>query len=90
MSARHRLDTARCEIREIDGELVILDLESQRYMGTNRTATQLWPLLERGASVDELAEALQAAFGIDAERAAVDAAAFVEGLEQFGLLGPAE
>ncbi|MCB0865633.1 MAG: PqqD family protein [Solirubrobacterales bacterium] len=75
--------------REVDGETVILDLSTQRYVGGNRSVSALWPLLERGASLEELTARLVEEFGIDAERAGADVAAFVDQLRELGLLSRA-
>ncbi len=65
------IDTEQVLAREVDGETVILDLSTQRYVGGNRSVSALWPLLERGASL-ELTARLVEEFGIDAERAGAD------------------
>lgn len=72
--------------REIDGETVLLDLESSVYLGLNRTGTLLWPAMVAGTTEDALAEALVDAFGISADQAAADVAAFVTSCRARGLL----
>lgn len=76
------------EAREIDGEIVIYDLRNRRYLGGNRTATALRPLLAEGADRGALSERLQSTFGVDADRARTDVDAFVESLSSLGLLAP--
>ncbi|MCB8969174.1 MAG: PqqD family protein [Thermoleophilales bacterium] len=83
------IDTEQVLAREVDGETVILDLSTQRYVGGNRSVSALWPLLERGASLEELTARLVEEFGIDAERAGADVAAFVDQLRELGLLSRA-
>lgn len=78
------------EAREVDGEIVIYDLRTRSYLGGNAAATALWPLLAEGASLPELAAALERRFGIDPERAVADASAFVESLRRRGLLAGEE
>ena len=72
--------------REIDGELVAVDLGASAYLGANPSGTLLWRLLVDGATLDELAGALVERFGIDSERAHTDADAFVGSLAARGLL----
>lgn len=81
-----RLERTRVEAREVDGEIVIYDLEGRRYFGGNRTATALWPLLVEGTDREALGERLQSAYGIDAERARADVEAFVDSLGSHGFL----
>jgi hypothetical protein len=84
-----RLDRSAIEAREIDGELVIYDLSARRYLGGNRTAALLWPLLLEGTDLEALTEALQSGCGIDADRARADSGAFVDSLRSLGLMiGP--
>lgn len=81
-----RLERTRVEAREVDGELVIYDLGSRRYLGGNATAAELWPLLLEGTDVGAMAAALEARWGIDAERAHADAESFAASLRAQGLL----
>lgn len=72
--------------REIDGELVAVDVGASTYLGANPSGTILWQLLADGASRQQLADALVERFGIDADRARADADAFVDSLDSRGLL----
>lgn len=74
--------------REVEGSVVVLDLESSSYFAVNRTGTRLWPHLQDGATVDELSEVLAAAEELDAGRARADVEAFVADLRQQELLAP--
>lgn len=81
-----RIDTENVLAREVEGETVILDLRSQRYVGGNRSVTVLWPLLEEGATRDRLAQQLVEEFGVPSEKAASDVEAFVDQLTDLGLV----
>jgi hypothetical protein len=72
--------------REIDGELVAVDVGASTYLGANPSGTILWQLLADGASRQQLADALVEHFGIDDARARADADAFVDSLDSRGLL----
>ena len=74
------------EWREVEGELVALDLRESRYLAVNRTGQALWAALADGATRDELIEGLVEAFGIDRARAAADVDAFTAELESRDLL----
>lgn len=72
--------------REIDGDLVILDLRSSTYLTANASASILMKELTAERSSDQLAEALVSAFGIPTAQAARDVEAFVAALSTNGLL----
>jgi hypothetical protein len=81
-----RLASSRLEWREIDGEIVALDIEASKYLGGNRTAAALWPSLAAGATRDELLDTLLGRFDVDAETASRDLDAFLRSLEERGLI----
>lgn len=72
--------------REIDGEMVILDLASSTYLTTNLTGTFLLQQLVEDRSHDDLVDALVTTFDIDRTRADRDATAFVDLLRDRDLL----
>lgn len=76
--------------REIDGELVILDLSSSKYLTTNRTGTVLMRLLTEDRTVDELASALVTEFEISRRQAVEHVGQFVQTLQGKGLLVDSE
>lgn len=76
----------RVEWREVEGEIVALNLESSTYLTVNSTGRVLWADLARGATRDELVEALIKAYGIERERAKADVDAFLDMLREQGLL----
>ena len=82
----YRLRDGELEWREVEGEIVALDLRASTYLSINKAGTALWPHLTSGASREELVTALTSRYGIDAESAAHDVEAFVRALEEKGLL----
>jgi hypothetical protein len=72
--------------REVDGEIIVLGLESSTYLGVNDAGSELWPLLVEGTTVETMAERLVNRFGIDHSRAVADVAAFVESCRSRELL----
>lgn len=72
--------------QEIDGELVILDLARSVYLTTNVPGAFLTKLLEQERTREELVAALAAEFDISEERATADVDAYLDMLEQRGLL----
>ncbi|MGH2819940.1 MAG: PqqD family protein [Actinomycetota bacterium] len=81
-----RLRAEGLEWREVDGEVVILDLRSSRYMAVNRTGRHLWEAVSQGATRTQLVARLRAAFDIDEATARDDVDGFVETLGSNGLL----
>ena len=72
--------------REIDNELVAVDMASSTYLGTNQSGALLWQMLATGTTHAELVERLVDRFGISSDRAAADVDAFLRGLEGRELL----
>ena len=72
--------------REIDGDLVILDLRSSTYLTANASGTVLMRQLTEERTMRQLVQALVDAFGIPALRAQADVQAFVGELDERGLL----
>jgi hypothetical protein len=85
---RLTLRDADVDWREVEGELVVLDLRDSRYLAINRTGQVLWGALVEGATQDELIERLMEAFGIERARAAADVEAFTSELKSRDLLVP--
>ena len=54
-----RIRSRELEWREIEGEIVAVDLEKSTYLGLNETGTVLWAALAQGATLEELAARLQ-------------------------------
>ncbi len=61
--------------REVDGEVVVLGMETSTYYSIGGVGTLLWPLLVIGASRRRLVDELSARFS---EQAPVDIAADVD------------
>ncbi len=72
--------------QDLDGDIVALEPTASVYLTTNSAGALLWRLLARGATRDELAGALVAAYGLPATDALQDVDAFVEDLRTHDLL----
>lgn len=81
-----QLRSERLDWREVDGEIIALDLKSAQYLAINRSAAELWPLLVEGATRAELVGRLREAFGADVVEAERDLDAFLAALEAQELL----
>jgi hypothetical protein len=49
----------------LDGEAVLLDLESGEYFGLNDVGTRFWELASKGSSYGEARDALLGEFDVD-------------------------
>jgi hypothetical protein len=83
---RLRLREDAVRWREIDREVVAVDLVSSIYLTTNESGVRLWRRLADGATTDELVNELVEAFGIERERAAADVQSYVDALDARNLL----
>jgi hypothetical protein len=72
--------------REIDGEVVVLDIEQSHYLNLNPTGSVLWLLLADGATQQQLVSKLVEEFAVDESTARGDVLAFVAGCRENGLL----
>ncbi|SDL34787.1 PqqD family protein [Tessaracoccus oleiagri] len=81
-----KLRTTDITWREIDGDLIILDLTSSTYLTANASGAVLMKELTEERSSQELAQALVDAFGIDHDQAESDVRHFVQALNDSGLL----
>ncbi len=84
-----RLRERALEWREVEGEIVAIDVPADRVLAANPAASVLWVLLASGCRLDVLVDALVDRFGIDRKRAEDDAVSFLLLLRERGLLGEA-
>ena len=75
----------RLFIQEVDGEMVLLDMESESYFGLDATASDIWRLLQEGKTLDETVAALLEIYDVDAETLRKDLNSFVSELLNQGL-----
>lgn len=83
---RIALDLDAVVWREVDDEVIILELATAVYLTLNGSARLLWLRLDQGATEDELAEVLAETYDIAIEQAAVDTRAFLDALRERSLL----
>jgi hypothetical protein len=81
-----RLDPDKLSWRAVQGEVIAVDGHNARYLATNDSAALLWPMLARGTTIGELADALTQRWALPAKRARADAEALVGWLGDAGLL----
>jgi len=52
--------------RELEGETVVLNLETGIYFGLDEVATEMWKALQSAASLQDACDALRDAYDVDA------------------------
>ncbi|WP_456428747.1 PqqD family protein [Nitratifractor sp.] len=72
-------------VQEVDGELVLLDMQSENYFGLDATASDIWRILQEGKTLDETVNALLEIYDVDAETLRKDLSNFVSQLQEQGL-----
>jgi hypothetical protein len=70
----------------LEGEAVLLDMESKHYFRLNGTGAFIWKALERGSSREEIVADLTATFTVTAEEAAGELDRLLEELAESGLI----
>lgn len=73
--------------KDVDGETVLLDLESSTYFGLNAVGSRVWALLgERARNAEEIAQVVAEEYDVAPATAAADIAALLQDLETQGLI----
>lgn len=72
--------------REIDGEIVLLDLTGAAYYSVSRSGVVLWPAVVEGSTLDQLAERLAREFSLERQVAERDVRVLIDSLRGEGLL----
>ncbi|UCE87934.1 MAG: PqqD family protein [Deltaproteobacteria bacterium] len=73
-------------VRELGGESVLLDLESESYFGLDDVGTRMWAAMTRHTSLREAFDELLAHYDVPAETLERDLIALTEELIEHGLL----
>jgi PqqD family protein of HPr-rel-A system len=76
----------RLLVREVEGEVLVLDPVSDRVHQLNASASLIWRMCERGSDVAEIAEALTIEFEVDSKSAAKDVEDTLSALRALNLL----
>ncbi len=74
-------------MREIGGEAVILNLDSEQYYGLDEVGTRMWTVLTESESVGAAYEVLLAEYEVEPDELRADLARLVGELVEQGLLG---
>ena len=75
---------------EMDGGLVILDIESGRYYALSETAHAIWQTVEAPRTIPEICQLLTAQYAVSAEACAKSTSALLLDLKGKGLVEAVE
>ena len=73
-------------IRELEGESVLLNLNSESYFGLDDVGTRMWAALATARTLQGAFEILLAEYDVDPAQLRADLGTFVEKLSELGLL----
>lgn len=73
--------------REVDGEILLLDTESNLIHQLNKTASLIWRQYQEGASPGDIAEMLARDFEVEQHTARADVEQTVGRFAQLGMTG---
>jgi hypothetical protein len=86
MSDSLRLRADQIEWREVEGEVVVLDLSDSSYFAINKTGAALWHELVEGCTREQLVARITDRFTVDEPTALRDVDAFLGTVRERGLL----
>jgi len=73
-------------VREVGGEIVVLDLKTEKYLCLDEVATSMWQALTAAESVEAAYEVLAAEFDVEGEQLRRDLDEFIQELIKLGLI----
>lgn len=72
--------------QEVNGELVILDLASEKYFGLDALGTRIWQLLNENQSLGEVKEIILSEYDVSQKQLDADINQLLDSLQQAGLV----
>ena len=72
--------------QEVDGEMVILDMESENYFGLDEVGTSIWQAMQEKEILQEVFEVLMEQYEVEEEVLQKDLSDFVDKLFENGLV----
>ena len=72
--------------QEVDGEMVLLDMNSENYFGLDEVGTAIWQEIQNNGDLNEVFKVLLEQYEVQEDVLKNDLMAFVERLEESGLI----
>jgi Coenzyme PQQ synthesis protein D (PqqD) len=76
--------------QEVEGELVLLDMQGERYYTLDDVGTRCWQLLAEQGDIDKVVAAMLTEFDVDEATLRSDLDALIAKLSAAGLVVPAD
>lgn len=73
-------------VQELQGESVLLNVNSGRYFGLDEVGTRMWSALSGSSCIEQAYEALLAEYDVEGEKLRQDLGELVEKLVEYGLV----
>ena len=71
--------------QEVDGEMVLLDMNSENYFGLDEVGTAIWQAMQESGSLEEVYRAMLEQYEVEPEVLQKDLLDFVQKLNDSGL-----
>ncbi len=71
---------------DLDGEAVLLNLQTGRYFGLNQVGTSIWAMITAPCTVADVIAGIQKDYDVPAEQLEKDVLAFLEAMEKRSLI----
>ncbi len=71
--------------QEVDGEMVLLDMNSENYFGLDEVGTSIWQAMQESGSLDEVYQAMLEQYEVEPEVLEKDLLDFAQKLSDSGL-----
>lgn len=84
--SRHLRISDAAVVRDLDGESVILNIESGMYFGLDRIGTRVWQLIEQHGDVDAIVRVMENEYDADPQTLRADTEALVASLVEKRLI----
>ncbi|WP_294955383.1 PqqD family protein [Sulfurovum sp.] len=72
--------------QEVDGEMVLLDMDSENYFGLDEVGTSIWQAMQKNETLPEVLSVLLEQYDVEEEVLKNDLLVFVQRLEENGLI----
>lgn len=72
--------------QEVDGEMVLLDMESENYFGLDEVGTAIWQAMQEYGTLQEVFNAMLEQYDVEEEVLEKDLSDFVDKLIESGLV----
>jgi len=72
--------------QEVDGEMVLLDMNSENYFGLDAVGTDIWQAMQEKETLEEVLKTLLEQYEVEEDVLKKDLLDFVEKLKESGLI----